>query len=49
MLNTFVNKLSIHNGLQSVLHNATDGDAYVAKGFSCNPIQRNGYVLEAET
>ncbi len=26
-----------------------DGDVYVAKGFSCNPIQRNGYVLEAET
>lgn len=30
-----------------VLSMGADGDEYGAMGFPCNPIQRNGYVLEA--
>ena len=38
MLNTLVNKLSIHNGLQSVLFVRTVVDVYGYEGYPCAQI-----------
>lgn len=35
MLKALVNKLSIHNGLQSVLYNPTHSIVYIHKGGPC--------------